>query len=64
MKLLSPAEFVHKNGQFFYLDHPMSAHQVNVKSKLTLILPEKGNRRVVLSEGVYSIEDLKKEASK
>lgn len=57
MKLLSPAEFVYKNGQFYYLDRPMTAPQVNVKSKLTLIFP---NQKVVLSEGIYTLEDLKK----
>ena len=57
MKLLSPAEFVYKNGQFYYLDRLMSAPQVNVKSKLTLVFP---NQRVVLNEGIYTLEDLKK----
>jgi hypothetical protein len=57
MKLLSPAEFVYKNGQFHYLDRPMTAPQINVKSRLTLIF---SNQKVVLSEGIYTLEDLKK----
>jgi kynurenine formamidase len=59
MKLLSPAEFVYKNGHFYYLDRQMHATQVNVKSRLTLIFP---NHKAVLSEGIYSLEDLKKKA--
>jgi hypothetical protein len=59
MKLISPAEFVYKNGQFFYMDRVVSANQINVKSRLTVFLPQDGNRKVIFNEGVYSIEDLK-----
>jgi len=59
MKLLSPADFIYKNGQFYYSDRLMSATTVNVKSKLTLNCPDQGGRRVVLPEGVYSLNELK-----
>ena len=59
MKLLSPADFIYKNGQFYYGDRPMVANSVNVKSRLTLNCPDQGGRRVVLPEGVYSLQDLK-----
>jgi hypothetical protein len=62
MKLLSPADFIYKNGQFYYMDRPMSANNVNVKSKLTINCPEQGGRRVVLLEGVYSLDELKTKA--
>ncbi len=58
MKLLSPADFIYKNGQFYYMDRPMLASSVNVKSKLTLNCPEQGGTRVVLTEGVYSLDEL------
>jgi hypothetical protein len=59
MKLLSPADFIYKNGRFYYMDRPMSANSVNVKSKLTINCPDQGGRRVVLTEGVYSLDELK-----
>jgi hypothetical protein len=37
----------------------MLAASVNVKSKLTLNCPDQGGRRVVLPEGVYSLNELK-----
>ena len=63
MKLLSPADFTYKNGEFYYGDRHMSAIRVNVKSKLTLNCHENGGRSVVLYEGVYSIDELKNQVT-
>lgn len=57
MKLIAPADFLAKDGEFLYMGKPVTATSVNIKTGLT-ITDDKGHK-MSMGPGIYTLRELK-----